>query len=189
MSDHLSRRDLLGGTAAAAAALSASAAHPAAIGSDVDGFAYEIQRSEAEWREHLGDDRTYAILREGATEPPNSSPLRNLNLPGTYHCRGCDVPIYESRWKAPLDKGWVFFRQSVPNALLMSIDASGPGSFGGRIAGDTPTRAEQALLDELSATEVHCRRCGSHMGHILIVGGPMLHCVNGAGLRFAGAAD
>ncbi|UWQ22118.1 peptide-methionine (R)-S-oxide reductase [Jannaschia sp. W003] len=188
MRDHPNRRGLLGGTAAAAAALLGAPAARAATGTG-DGFAYEVQRGEAEWRAHLGDDGVYQVLREGATEPPNSSPLRNIMLDGAYHCRGCDLPLYESRWKAPIDKGWVFFRQSIPNALLMSIDPSGPGGAGARIAGDVPTPEEQALIDTLSATEVHCRRCGSHIGHILTVGRPMLHCVNGAAMRFAAAQD
>ncbi len=178
------RRAFLGGTAMAVlAAAQASggrawanqgtAAAPAAAPLG-DTFEFEITRTEAEWRAML-TPQEYRILREGDTELPRTSPNWNRDEEGTYACRGCGLPVYDSIWKVQLDKGWAFFSQSRENAVLMGIDGNPP-------AGMPDENAPPAMI------EVHCRRCGSHFGHILTVDKATLHCVDGTSLCFYPAA-
>ncbi len=142
--------------------------------SRTDGFVYEVARSPAEWMDLLGE-ASFKIMREGGTEPPKSDPHWNSMEAGTYSCKGCDLELYDARWKEVLEQGWLFFRHSQPNSLLMGIDwPEGSG-----------------MADEyasLATVEVHCRRCGSHMGHIVTIDNKLLHCINGASMNFSAAA-
>ncbi|WP_298299625.1 peptide-methionine (R)-S-oxide reductase [uncultured Litoreibacter sp.] len=140
-----------------------------------DDFDYAVTRSDEEWRAMLTQDE-YDIMRRGNTEFPKSSPLWNEQRNGLYHCRGCDLEAYDARWKVPLDKGWVFFTHSQTNAVLTGID--GPVAEYGNAMGDST----------IAHVEVHCRRCGSHLGHLLPVDGHQVHCINGAALTFEAAA-
>lgn len=164
----LTRRNLLRTSALAGAAVAVGGAVEAENVSG-DAFVYEIRRSEAEWRAMLSDDE-YAILREGDTEWPTTSPLWNDYSAGDFDCRGCDLHLYSSDNRAPIEKGWVFFYHSQPNAVLTDIDTGNPY-----------TMAQDARG---SLIEVHCRRCASHLGHILIVDGELVHCINGTSLTF-----
>ena len=165
----ITRRALVGTAIAGAAALPA-AANGRKAGSD--GFEYEVSYTQAEWRERL-DNNQYYILRDGGTEFQYTSTLWEEDRNGSYHCGGCDLHVFDAAWKKQIDKGWVFFEHSEPNAVLTGID--GPVAAYGM--------AEMAN-DERTLVEVHCRRCGSHLGHYLNVGGPNLHCINGMALRF-----
>jgi len=133
-------------------------------------MAFEIIRTDAEWREMLTEFE-YTILREGDTETPNTSDLRNEVREGTYACRGCDLVVYASDQKVQLNKGWVFFFNSEPDTVLMSIDRDIPPEYSAAIGRD-------------SVVELHCRRCASHLGHFLILDEVMTHCINGAALKF-----
>ncbi|MEO9970997.1 MAG: peptide-methionine (R)-S-oxide reductase [Hyphomonadaceae bacterium] len=124
-------------------------------------FSFEVQRTEEAWRARLTDSE-YTILREGGTEPRHSSPLATATGKGTYLCKGCDLPIYLSAQKIILPKGWAFFTHSIENSVLTGIDNG--------------------------AIEAHCRRCGSHLGHVLYVEGQILHCINGSALVFDAAS-
>lgn len=130
---------------------------PSASANASQGFAYEIQYSDAEWRERL-TPAEYQVLRKGGTEPRNSHRYTQTSAEGTYHCKGCALPIYPSTHKINLDIGWVFFHHAMPDSVLTGIDK-----------------------DQI---EAHCRRCGSHLGHILAVEGEVLHCINGTALEF-----
>lgn len=125
---------------------------------------FEIIRSEAEWSAMLTDVE-YAVMREGATETAFSSPLDKETRTGTYHCKGCDLPLYSSAHKYDSGTGWPSFWQSLPNAV--------------------GTEPDNSLF--IRRTEVHCRRCGSHLGHIF-EDGPQptgkRHCLNGVSLTF-----
>jgi len=175
--DHYSikRRAFLGGSALSALALAQTRASAGDSGGTAQPFAYEVTRTEAEWRGMLGKDE-YNILRKGSTELPKTSALWNNTAEGTYCCRGCDLTVYDSVWKVELDKGWAFFRQSRENTVLMGID------------GDPPDGMEPEDERFAAMIEAHCRRCGSHLGHILTVEGASLHCINGTSLQFRAAA-
>ena len=170
--DGLSRREILAGTAVGAIA-TVTGAQAGSSASKTSSFQFEVTRTDEEWRAMLSEEE-YRILREGGTEKPKSSPLWIEEAEGTYHCKGCDLPVYTSEWKEVLDKGWVFFYHSIAHSTMTSID--GPES-----------RYEDGQdLAIASAIETHCRRCGSHLGHILIVSGDgrQLHCINGHSLDF-----
>ncbi len=169
MQGHISRRTLL----ASSAMLMPGAAAARYVSTD-DGFDYEVTRSRAEWMELLGEE-TFKIMREGHTEVPKSDPHWDSLASGIYACKGCDLPLYDARWKVVLDTGWLFFRHAEANSLLMGIDwPEGSGM------------AEQFAT--LAGIEVHCRRCGSHMGHIVWIEEKLLHCINGASMTFTAAA-
>lgn len=138
-------------------------------------FTYEVTRTEAEWRAQL-TDAEYEVLRDRQTEPRHSSAYWNETAPGDYYCKGCGLHAYTYEWQVPLDKGWVFFVHSIPNAILMDIDTE--VNYSGMDTGEV----DRANLR--TAIEAHCRRCGSHLGHILQVDGLLLHCINGTSLIF-----
>jgi peptide-methionine (R)-S-oxide reductase len=125
---------------------------------------YEVTHTDAQWRAILGPDR-FEILREGGTEPAFSSPLITETRRGLYHCAGCDLALFSSKKKYDSGDGWPSFWDVLPNA--------------------TRTQADYALIEE--RTEVHCRRCGGHLGHIFDDGPPPTHlryCIDGLALRF-----
>jgi len=126
--------------------------------------AFEVTKSEAAWRRLLSRDE-YAVLREEATERAGSSPLLHEKRAGLYHCRGCDLAVYSSEHKYDSGTGWPSFWRALPDAIGTKEDNS---FFATR-------------------TEVHCRRCGGHFGHIFDDGPPPTgerHCLNGLALSF-----
>lgn len=130
---------------------------------------FEICRTEAEWRDRLTDAQ-FRVLREEETERPYTSPLNDETRAGTYHCQGCDLPVYPSDTKYDSGTGWPSFYQSIPDAVR--------------------TREDRKLLFQVR-TEVHCRRCGGHLGHIFDDGPQPTgkrHCLNGLALRFEAEA-
>ena len=125
---------------------------------------FEITRTDAEWRALLSK-QAYNIMRHEATERAGSSPLDKNYADGTYVCRGCDLPLYPSQTKYDSGTGWPSFYKSLPNAI--------------------GTKRDRGLL--FVRTEVHCRRCGSHLGHIFNDGPKPTgkrHCLNGVSLKF-----
>ncbi len=151
----MNRRLFLTGVAAATlAAPSARAAEGA----------FEVTRSEAEWREMLGDQAFY-VMREEGTERAFTSPLNAVKAEGTFHCRGCDQALYPSRTKYESGTGWPSFWAPLDDAVATKPD---PGFWGVR-------------------TEVHCDRCGSHMGHVFDDGPEPTgkrYCMNGVAMVF-----
>ena len=129
---------------------------------------FEITRTEAEWRAMLTEDE-YEVMREMGTEVPGSSPLNDEKRKGIYHCKGCALPLYSSDAKYDSGTGWPSFYMSLPNAV--------------------ETMPDRFLF--VVRTEVHCRRCGCHLGHIFDDGPPPTgkrHCLNGISLVFRPAA-
>lgn len=125
---------------------------------------YAVTHSDAEWRKILGPDR-YAILRENGTEPPNSSALLKEHRAGTYRCAGCAQPLFSSKTKYDSGDGWPSFYRPMPSAIL--------------------TRADYELIEP--RTEVHCRQCGGHLGHVFDDGPPptgLRYCIDGLALNF-----
>ncbi len=129
------------------------------------GLTYPVHHSDAEWQKLLGPDR-YVILRENGTEPAWSSPLIAEHRAGIYLCAGCDLELFTSAMKYDSNDGWPSFTTVLP--------------------GTTRTNADYDLPGE-ERTEVHCRRCGGHLGHIFDDGPPPTHkryCIDGLALIF-----
>lgn len=157
----MNRRAFMGTALAGAAFVAVSGQRGLAAGN------FEVMRSDAEWRAMLTKAQ-YKVMRKEGTERAGSSPLDRNYAAGTYSCRGCDLPVYSSEAKYDSGTGWPSFWQSLPNAV--------------------GTRPDRRLLSV--RTEVHCRRCGSHLGHIFDDGPPPTgkrHCLNGVSLVFKAA--
>ncbi|MEL7213481.1 MAG: peptide-methionine (R)-S-oxide reductase MsrB [Pseudomonadota bacterium] len=128
---------------------------------------FEVTRTDAEWRAMLTNAQ-YRVMRKEGTERAFSSPLDKEYRDGEYHCRGCDLHIYSSKTKYDSGTGWPSFY------------ASEPGAIG--------TKTDFKLV--YPRTECHCRRCGSHLGHIFNDGPQPTgkrHCLNGVSLVFKAA--
>lgn len=125
---------------------------------------YQVTRTEAEWRAML-TPAEYRVMREEGTERAGSSPLDKVYDPGVYHCRGCDLPLYDASTKFDSGTGWPSFYAPIPDAI--------------------GTKQDRKLF--MLRTECHCSRCGSHLGHIFDDGPPptgQRHCLNGVSLVF-----
>ncbi|MEL6170048.1 MAG: peptide-methionine (R)-S-oxide reductase [Pseudomonadota bacterium] len=170
----LNRRAFMGGTAVAALAVAdtqrAIASNDTAV--DNEEFVYEITRTDAEWRERL-TEAEFDILRGGATEARFTSPFVEQTTEGSYSCKGCDLTLYDSLWKVQLDIGWVFFRHSEPKSVLTGIDGE--------------PFVDGVDIRNIVQMSVECRRCGSHLGHIVHAQGELVHCINGTSLTFRAA--
>ena len=128
---------------------------------------FEYVLSDAAWRKKLSPD-AYAVLRRAATEQPGSSALLKEHRAGTFLCAGCDLPLFSSRTKYDSGTGWPSFWQPLPRAIATSRDS----------------------LLGYTRTEVHCRRCGGHLGHIFDDGPKptgLRSCMNGLALKFTPA--
>ncbi len=140
-----------------------------ALGGTFPAFAagYEVTHSEAEWRKLLSP-AAFHILREQGTEQPFTSPLLNEHRKGTFTCAGCALPLFASTTKFDSGTGWPSFWQPLPNAVLTTTDSS--------------------WIE--SRTEVHCRRCGGHLGHVFDDGPKptgLRYCMDGLALGFKAA--
>lgn len=168
------RQFLLTGAAGAAVLASgllarAGAASGAAVQADAsvpgpfDG-PYAVTHTDAEWRKLLTPAQ-YRILREDGTEPSYSSPLNDEHRAGTFSCAGCRQPLYSSRTKFESHTGWPSFWAPLPGAVATRVDTT----FG------------------MVRTEVHCRRCGGHLGHVFHDGPRptgLRYCMDGLALVF-----
>ena len=125
---------------------------------------FEITKSAAEWKQLLTPAQYY-VLREHGTERAGTSPLDKEKRDGAFACAACDLPVYSSATKFNSGTGWPSFWQPLDNAVGTSIDKS---FF-------------------VTRTEVHCRRCGGHLGHVFEDGPKptgLRHCINGVALKF-----
>ena len=128
---------------------------------------YPVQFTDAQWRKRLPPE-SYRVLRQAATERAGSSPLNKEKRAGTFVCAGCGLPLFASRAKFESGTGWPSFTAPLRNAV--------------------GTRPDNSLFAE--RTEVHCRRCGGHLGHVFDDGPKPTgrrYCMNGAALRFVAA--
>ena len=149
---------------AAASALAVSVAFPRWSAAKPAPGRFEIAYSDAEWRRRLTPNQ-YRVLRQAATERAGSSPLDREKRRGSFVCAGCALPVFASRDKFDSGTGWPSFVRAIPNAV--------------------GTRRDDAW--GISRTEVHCRRCGGHLGHVFDDGPPPTRkrwCINGVALRF-----
>ncbi|MGA7780674.1 MAG: peptide-methionine (R)-S-oxide reductase MsrB [Paraburkholderia sp.] len=167
-----SRRRFLLSTGAAVTALAAVSRWPrlAAASSDTGKAAesFEFTRTEAQWHQLLTPAQ-YTVLREEGTERPFTSPLNDEHRAGVFGCAGCRLDLFSSRTKFDSHTGWPSFWAPLDHAVVTREDSS----FG------------------MSRTEVHCRRCGGHLGHVFDDGPKptgLRYCMNGLAMNFTPAA-
>ena len=125
---------------------------------------FEVEKDDSEWRRVLSKPQ-YEVLRLHRTESPGSSPLNKEKRNGTFSCAGCDLPLFSSQTKFDSGTGWPSFYAPLANAVGTSTD--------------------HILI--VARTEVHCRRCGGHLGHVFEDGPPptgLRYCMNGVALKF-----
>ena len=130
---------------------------------------FEITKSDAEWRSQLTPQQ-YRVLRKYGTETAKTSPLDKNYEPGIYHCAACDLPLFSSDTKFESGTGWPSFWKPLDNAVA--------------------TRSDRSYM--MVRTEVHCRRCGGHLGHVFDDGPKptgLRYCMNGLSLAFKPADD
>ncbi len=156
------RSFLFNSVSAAGAGLSAALLGGAAFAKPQTTF--EVMHTEAEWRQILSP-QAYVVMRQEGTERPGSSPLDKEKRKGAYNCAGCDLPLFASSTKYHSGTGWPSFWRPLPNAVATRTDTS-------------------FFMDR---TEVHCRRCGGHLGHVFNDGPPPTgkrYCMDGVALKF-----
>ncbi|VEA67635.1 Peptide methionine sulfoxide reductase MsrB [Serratia plymuthica] len=126
---------------------------------------FEVNYTDQQWHARLTAAQ-YHILREEGTERPYSSPLNDEHRDGVFSCAGCDLPLFSSGAKFDSHTGWPSFYQPLDHAVAQRQDRS----FG------------------MVRNEVHCRRCGGHLGHVFDDGPQptgLRYCMNGLALSFA----
>jgi peptide-methionine (R)-S-oxide reductase len=156
-------RLLLGGSVAALA----SACSRAGAATPLAKEHFEVEMTDDAWKARLSP-RAYAVLRREATETPFTSALNDEHRKGTFTCAGCALALFASETKFDSGTGWPSFFQPLPNAVNKSLD----NSLG------------------MSRDEVHCRRCGGHLGHVFDDGPKptgLRYCMNGVAMTFTPA--
>jgi peptide-methionine (R)-S-oxide reductase len=126
--------------------------------------AFSIQKTDEEWRSELSPGQ-FHVLREHGTERAGTSPLNREKRPGTFRCAACGNPLFTSDTKFESGTGWPSFWEPLSEAVGTSEDR---GFF-------------------MTRTEVHCARCGGHLGHVFPDGPPptgLRYCMNGVALDF-----
>jgi len=125
---------------------------------------YAVTRTDAEWRRLLTPEQ-YDVMRRHGTERPGSCALNYEKRAGTFSCAGCGQPLFKSMKKFESGTGWPSFNDPLDGAVETTEDRS----YG------------------MIRTEVHCSRCGSHLGHVFPDGPPptgLRYCINGVALKF-----
>jgi peptide-methionine (R)-S-oxide reductase len=125
---------------------------------------FEVKRSDEEWKEQL-TPTAYAVLRQHGTERAFTSPLNREKRPGTFACAGCGQELFSSSDKFESGSGWPSFVRPLPGAVGKDTDDS----------------------HGMVRTEVHCARCGGHLGHVFDDGPRPTgerFCMNGVALDF-----
>lgn len=125
---------------------------------------FPVTRSDAEWRKRLDPDQ-YMVMRRFGTETPGSCALNHEKRSGTFICAGCDQPVFISKTKYESNSGWPSFSDAIDGAIGIKKDS---------------------VYGNLQV-EVHCRQCGSHLGHVFPDGPPptnLRYCINGVAMKF-----
>ena len=154
----LNRRDWIFGGSAVAFALTACG------GANARKLSYEFTLSDAQWRKRLSP-AAYQTLRHEATETPYTSPLNKEKRKGVFACAGCALPLFVSATKYDSGTGWPSFWKPLPKSVGLKTDN----------------------LLGYPRTEVHCRRCGGHLGHVFDDGPAPTgkrYCMNGVAMTF-----
>ncbi|MCE4225661.1 peptide-methionine (R)-S-oxide reductase MsrB [Methylobacterium sp. C25] len=130
-------------------------------------LAFAVEKSDEEWRKQL-DPAAYNVLRKQGTERAGTSPLDHEKRAGTFSCAGCDQKLFASQTKFDSGTGWPSFYQPLAGAVGESSDRA----YG------------------MTRTEVHCSRCGGHLGHVFDDGPRptgLRYCMNGVAMTFQAA--
>ena len=120
--------------------------------------------TEDQWRERLTSEQ-FRVLRKHGTEPAGSSPLDDVKEPGTFVCAGCGQELFKTKTKFDSGTGWPSFYEPIEGAVGTTTDRS---FF-------------------MTRTEVHCSRCGGHLGHVFNDGPQptgLRYCMNGVAMEF-----
>jgi peptide-methionine (R)-S-oxide reductase len=126
---------------------------------------FAVVKSDAEWKKQLSP-QAYSVLRHHDTERPNTSPLNKIKEPGEFVCAGCDQVLFNTKHKFDSGTGWPSFYQPANDVALGST-------------------VDYKLV--LARTEVHCSKCGGHLGHVFSDGPKPTgkrYCINGVSLKF-----
>ena len=161
----LTRRSLLLGGAGLAGLFAVTGTAMSGTRQKAAAETFEVTKTDAQWRAQLGE-AAYKVLRHEDTEPAFTSPLNHEKRAGTFLCAGCDLPLFSSKTKFDSGTGWPSFWKPLENAVRTKPDFA----YG------------------WVRTEVHCRRCGGHLGHVFKDGPPptgLRYCMNGLSLSFA----
>ena len=125
---------------------------------------FPVTHSDEEWRKLLTPEQ-YDILRGHGTEAPGTCALNYEKRAGKFSCAGCGQELFASKKKFESGTGWPSFNDPLPGSVETSTDRS----YG------------------MERNEVHCSRCGSHLGHVFPDGPPptgQRYCINGVALKF-----
>lgn len=128
---------------------------------------FEVTKTAEQWKRQLTPSQ-YNVLRNHGTERPGTSPLNQEKRKGVFACAGCDLPLFSSDTKYESGTGWPSFWQPLPDAV--------------------GTKSDRSML--MNRTEVHCHRCGGHLGHVFEDGPKptgLRYCMNGVALKFHAA--
>jgi len=126
----------------------------------------KISKTDAQWREQLGDGEVYQVTRRKGTERPFCGAFHDTKEPGTYYCVCCDLPLYRSDAKFDSGTGWPSFFQPVAAENVVT---------------------EKDFSHGMVREEILCARCDAHLGHVFPDGPPptgQRHCVNSVSLKF-----
>jgi peptide-methionine (R)-S-oxide reductase len=130
---------------------------------------FPIQKTDAEWQAELSPE-AFKVLRKHGTERARSSPLDKVYDSGTYSCAGCGTPLFLADTKFDSGTGWPSFFQPLEDAVETTVD--------------------RTLF--MSRTEVHCAKCGGHLGHVFNDGPKptgLRYCMNGVSMEFKPQAE
>ncbi|WP_206816987.1 peptide-methionine (R)-S-oxide reductase MsrB [Chroococcus sp. FPU101] len=125
---------------------------------------FEVNKTEQEWRETLTPEQ-FNVLRKHGTERAGTSSLDKIYAEGVFTCAGCGLPLFTSKTKYNSGTGWPSFYQPIEDAIGTSVD--------------------RTLF--MTRTEVHCHRCGGHLGHVFNDGPAPTgkrYCMNGVAMKF-----